>query len=270
MNTFQERGCQLPSPFKPLQPAEGHEDGGARAAELCSGPAGPITVLGDAARAGTTAQAAQGPHWLLCDSVKEPSAHHTGCLTTSEQHPGGPACLWTPPRLGLSSGQRGRAPVAQPWGLAQTRLDRQQRFNTSHLGTRPYHTPGEPPAPPDLCPCVGASLKRQHPHQGHTAVLPMSHPVCPLLFWLTDWRPGGLQTCGGVGTSSPAPSSTRTAALLSAVPDLMSLCLRLLMNLLSPPFFPAPGDGAYGSEDTAGVTPTQQPSSHCSPGAHSD
>jgi len=113
--TPSKKGAASFSPCsKPPQPAEGHEGWSSQTHGSCAQvlPVS-IMVLGDAARARRTAQAEQGPQHLLCNSMKEPSLagsphHHNRCLTTSEQHPGGPGHLNTPPRLSFSLTHRGR------------------------------------------------------------------------------------------------------------------------------------------------------------------
>lgn len=158
-------------------------------------------------------------------------------------------------------------PSHTPLGQTQPRLEEEQRLNESYLHARSYCTLGAPPGPsPALCPQVGAPLKPKHSPQ----LRPYCCPTCvrsrPVLSWLTDWSPGDCRRMLWVALS-PAWFQTGGATLLSAVPDVISLRLGLLMNLLSPPLCSAPWDGAC--EDTAGATPAEQPSPCCSLGAGS-
>lgn len=154
-------------------------------------------ILGDAARAGRTAQAGEGLHHLLCDSTKEPSIAGSPHQSTT----GGPGHLKSPPRHGFSSG----TPLHAAQGQTQPCLQEQRRLNESHLCTRSYCTQGAPPGPPALCPQVGTPPKPKHPPQRlKPYCCPTCIQSCPLLSWLIDWSPGGLQTyaVGGFVSSS--------------------------------------------------------------------
>lgn len=64
--------------------------------------------------------------------------------------------------------------------------------------------------------------------------------------------------------SSPVWFQTGGVALLLAVPDVISLCLGLLMKLLSLPLCSALQDGGNSSEDSGRTIPTEQPNPCCS------
>lgn len=136
----------------------------------------------------------------------------TICFVTPRRSPQLQARHTTPPQedLATSRAHQGMAFPQAP-RRTQPRDGHSHAWKSSKDSTRATYALG-PTAPrvhhlgpPALCPQVGTPLKPKHPPQRlKPYCCPPCIQSCPLLSWLLDWSPGGLQTysVGGFVSSS--------------------------------------------------------------------